>query len=76
MFGSASDLEVQAREILRMRTMLEGLISRHTGRSEETVRADIERDKILTAEEAKSYGLVDDIFVSRKRAPKLVKSAS
>jgi ATP-dependent Clp protease protease subunit len=66
-YGQSSDLEIQAREIMRMRTMLETLVSRHTERSIETVRADIERDKIFTAEEAMAYGLVDDIFTSRKR---------
>ncbi|MFC6079800.1 ATP-dependent Clp protease proteolytic subunit [Sphaerisporangium aureirubrum] len=67
-FGSSSDLEIQAREIMRMRTMLETMVARHSGRSIETVRADIERDKIFTAEQAKEYGLVDDIFTSRKRS--------
>src|SRR5881392_2634754 len=54
--GQGSDIEIQAREILRMRSLLETLISRHSGRSEEQVRQDIERDKILTAEEAVEYG--------------------
>ncbi|MEV7965730.1 ATP-dependent Clp protease proteolytic subunit [Sphaerisporangium sp. NPDC088356] len=75
-FGPTSDMEVQAREIMRMRAMLEGLISTHSGRSLESVRKDIERDKILTAEEAKEYGIVDAIFVSRKRKPALLKSAA
>jgi ATP-dependent Clp protease protease subunit len=64
--GQASDIEIQAREILRMRTLLEQMLSRHTGRSEEQVREDIERDKILNAEEALAYGLIDEVISSRK----------
>ena len=66
--GQASDVEIQAREILRMRALLESLLAKHTGRSEEQVRQDIERDKILTAEEAKEYGIVDQIFTTRADA--------
>lgn len=64
--GQGSDIEIQAREILRMRQLLEMLISKHTGRTEEQVRQDIERDKILTADEAVDYGLVDEVIPSRK----------
>src|SRR5205823_6833605 len=64
--GSGSDIEIQAREILRMRALLETLISRHSGRSEDQVREDIERDKILTADEALEYGLIDEVIRSRK----------
>ena len=60
-----NDLEIQANEILRMRALLETLLSRHTGRSEEQVREDIERDKILTAPQAVDYGLVDQVVTSR-----------
>jgi ATP-dependent Clp protease protease subunit len=67
--GQGSDIEIQAREILRMRALLETLIARHSGRSEEQVREDIERDKILTAEEALEYGLVDEVIRSRKLTP-------
>lgn len=66
-FGTGSDLEIQAREIMRLRTMLEELVARHSNRPVETVRADIERDKIFTATQAKAYGLVDDVFENRKR---------
>src|SRR5215831_8984559 len=55
-YAQGSDIEIQAREILRMRTMLEEMISNHTGRTAEQVRKDIDRDKILTAAEAKDYG--------------------
>ena len=65
-YGQASDLEIQAREISRIRKLLESTLAKHTGKSEEQVRLDIERDKILTAEEAKDYGIVDEIIQSRK----------
>ncbi|MEV4518106.1 ATP-dependent Clp protease proteolytic subunit [Dactylosporangium sp. NPDC049525] len=67
-YGQGSDIEIQAREIMRMRTNLEEMVSRHTGQAIEKVRKDIDRDKILTAEEAKEYGLVDNILVSRKKS--------
>jgi ATP-dependent Clp protease, protease subunit len=66
-YGQGSDIEIQAREIMRMRTLLEDLISRHSDRDLEQVRRDIDRDKILTAEEAKQYGLVDQVLPSRKK---------
>ncbi len=64
--GQSSDIEIQAREILRMRELLEKLISDHTGRDRELVRKDIERDKILTAPEAVEYGLIDEVVSTRK----------
>jgi ATP-dependent Clp protease protease subunit len=65
-YGQASDLEIQANEILRMRALLEELLARHSSRTVEQVREDIERDKILTAHEAVDYGLVDSVIESRK----------
>jgi ATP-dependent Clp protease protease subunit len=65
-YGQSSDIEIQAREILRMRALLETLIASHSGRTEEQVRKDIERDKILTAQEAVDYGLVDEVIKTRK----------
>jgi ATP-dependent Clp protease protease subunit len=67
-YGQGSDIEIQAREILRMRTMLEDMISKHTGQAIEKVRKDIDRDKILTAEEAKEYGLIDQVLSTRKKS--------
>jgi ATP-dependent Clp protease protease subunit len=67
-YGQGSDIEIQAREILRMRTQLEEMISRHSGQPIEKVRKDIDRDKILTAAEAKEYGLVDSVLASRKKS--------
>jgi ATP-dependent Clp protease, protease subunit len=73
-YGQSSDIEIQAREIMRIREQLEEIIARHSNRKVEEVRRDIERDKILTAEEAKTYGLVDDVFASRKRRAEVVSS--
>jgi ATP-dependent Clp protease protease subunit len=64
--GQSSDIEIQAREILRMRELLEQMIARHTGQDVEKVRKDIERDKILTAREAVEYGLIDEVVSTRK----------
>ncbi|HUY49734.1 MAG TPA: ATP-dependent Clp protease proteolytic subunit [Streptosporangiaceae bacterium] len=66
-YGQSSDLEIQAREILRMRAAMEKIVALHTGRTEEQVRHDIERDKFFTAAEAKEYGLVDEVLTSLKR---------
>src|SRR5574338_1569064 len=65
-YGQASDIEIQANEVLRMRTWLEETLARHTGRTPEQVNEDIERDKILGASEAKEYGLIDEVLASRK----------
>ncbi|MGW0536733.1 ATP-dependent Clp protease proteolytic subunit [Streptomyces sp. NPDC003032] len=64
--GQASDLAIQADEMLRTRRLLEELLARHTGQSPDRVSADIERDKILDAAAALEYGLVDRIIPSRK----------
>jgi ATP-dependent Clp protease protease subunit len=64
--GQVTDLEIQANEILRMRKLLERVLARHTGQTEDKIRADIERDTILTAGEAKEYGIVDEVITSRK----------
>jgi ATP-dependent Clp protease protease subunit len=66
--GQSSDIEIQAREILRMRDLLESMLARHTGREESAIRKDIERDKILTAREALEYGIIDEVVASRKIA--------
>jgi len=65
-YGQASDIEIQANEVLRMRSWLEETWAQHSGRTVEQVRQDIERDKILSAEEAKEYGLIDEVLASRK----------
>jgi ATP-dependent Clp protease protease subunit len=64
--GQGSDIEIQANEILRMRSEMEGILAKHTGQSLETIQRDIERDKILTAQMAVDYGVVDSVIQSRK----------
>jgi ATP-dependent Clp protease, protease subunit len=66
--GQSSDLEIQAREIVRMRDQQEEILARHTGRTPLDIRQDIERDRVFTAEQARTYGLIDDIYASRKRS--------
>ena len=63
--GQISDLEIQANEILRMRSLMEQMIADATGKTPEDVSKDVERDKILTAEQAKEYGIIDQVIVRR-----------
>lgn len=70
--GQASDIEIQANEILRMREWLEQTLADHTGRSKDEISRDIERDKILTAQAALDYGIVDQVLTSRK-TPKIAR---
>ena len=58
----------QAAEILRIRTTMEQMLARHTGKSEEDVRIDVERDKYLSAQEALEYGLIDNVLSTRVEA--------
>lgn len=64
--GQGSDIEIQANEILRMRSEMEGLLADASGRPIEQVAKDIERDKILTAQDALEYGIIDQVTESRK----------
>ncbi|MEY4067408.1 MAG: hypothetical protein RIQ44_620 [Actinomycetota bacterium] len=64
--GQASDIEIQAKEIMRLRTWLEETLSKHSNKSVAEVNRDIDRDKILTAPEALEYGLIDQVLTSRK----------
>src|SRR5699024_8236844 len=66
--GQASDLEIQAAEVLRMREWLEETLAKHSNKEASQVSNDIERDLFLTAEQAKEYGLVDQVLSSRKNA--------
>ena len=68
--GQGSDIEIQANEILRMRAEMEGIFAKHTGKKIEEIQKDIERDKILTAEDAQKYGIIDQVIASRKSAQK------
>ncbi|MDR0836929.1 MAG: ATP-dependent Clp protease proteolytic subunit [Propionibacteriaceae bacterium] len=65
-YGQSSDLEIQAREILRIRDLMEQMIADNTGQTKEQVSRDVERDKYLTAEQALEYGIVDEVLVSLK----------
>ena len=64
--GQVTDLEIQANEIMRMRIQLEEILAAHTGQTVEQVKLDIERDRILTAAQAKDYGIVDAVISTRK----------
>ena len=75
-YGQGSDIEIQAREIMRMRTQLEELLARHGNQPIEKVRKDIDRDKIMTAAEAKEYGLVDTVLVNRKKSLQAASASS
>jgi ATP-dependent Clp protease protease subunit len=66
--GQASDIEIQAAEIMRMREWLEETLSKHSKKSVAEVNKDIDRDKILGAAEAVEYGLIDQVLTSRKQA--------
>ena len=87
--GQATDIDIQAREILRMRETLDEILSRHTGQTLEQIHSDTERDFFMTGKDAKEYGLIDDIITSRdeksekpksgpclKRAPLMAKKVS
>ena len=74
--GQAVDIEIQAKEITRYRQLLERLISEHTGQPLEKVAKDTDRDYILTAEEAKAYGVIDEIITSRGITPELAAAAA
>jgi ATP-dependent Clp protease protease subunit len=66
--GQATDVELAAKEILRMRQMLDELLARHTGQTVEKIHADTDRDFVMGAEEAKEYGIIDDVISSRQAA--------
>ena len=65
-FGKATEIEIQAKEMLRLRTWLEETLAKHTGQDVEKIRKDIEVDTILTAPQAKEYGIVDEVLEARK----------
>jgi ATP-dependent Clp protease, protease subunit len=64
--GQAMDIEIHAREVLRQRRLLEEILARHTGRDVEQISKDTDRDFIMTAQEAVTYGIVDEVVTSRK----------
>ena len=64
--GTASDIEIQAREVLFTRAKMNELMSKHTGRPVEQVERDVDRDRFMSAEEAKAYGILDNVVVNRE----------
>src|SRR5512137_2260758 len=69
--GQATDISIQAKEILRIKDRLNEMLARHCGQSIETIAHDTDRDRFMSAEEAKEYGLVDLVVQSRKEIPSL-----
>ena len=65
-YGQVTDLEIAAREILRMRDLLEQILARHTGQTIERVHKDTDRDFVMEAEEAKAYGVIDEVISTRQ----------
>jgi ATP-dependent Clp protease protease subunit len=74
--GQAVDIEIQAKEIIRYRQLLDQLIAEHTGQPLEKVGKDTDRDYILTAQEAVEYGIVDEVITTRKLKPELAAAAA
>ena len=74
--GQAVDIEIQAKEILRYRALLDQVVAEHTGQPVEKVKQDTDRDYILTAEQAKEYGVIDEVIASRKIRPELAAAAA
>jgi ATP-dependent Clp protease protease subunit len=74
--GQATDIEIHAREILRIRSVLNDILVRHTGQSRERVDEDTDRDRFMTPEEAKTYGLIDEVIVSRDGKRPTAKAAA
>jgi ATP-dependent Clp protease protease subunit len=68
-YGQSSDIEIQAKEILRIRSLMEQMLAEDTGKTPEEVSRDIERDKYLTAEQALDYGIIDEVLTSLKAVP-------
>ncbi|WP_106091953.1 ATP-dependent Clp endopeptidase proteolytic subunit ClpP [Enhygromyxa salina] len=67
--GQATDIEIQAREILRLREMLNAIMAKHTGRTVDEILSDTDRDNFMSADEAKKYGLVDEVLRRVDDAP-------
>jgi len=74
--GQAVDIEIQAREILRYRRLLDEILADHTGQSVEKISKDSDRDFIMTAEEAKAYGIIDEVITSRSALEEASKVAA
>ena len=64
--GQATDIEIQAREILKLRERLNSIYVKHTGQKLAKIEAAMDRDNFMSAEEAKDFGLIDEVYVSRE----------
>ncbi|HKV52136.1 MAG TPA: ATP-dependent Clp endopeptidase proteolytic subunit ClpP [Gemmatimonadaceae bacterium] len=64
--GTASDIEIQAREILYLRSKMNELMAKHTGRTVEQIERDVDRDRFMSSDEAKQYGLIDNVIVQAR----------
>lgn len=73
--GTAADIEIQAREIIYLRQTMNELMAKHTGRPLEQVERDVDRDRFMSAEEAKQYGLIDQVIVNRVEAEQAAQAA-
>ncbi len=73
--GTASDIEIQAKEILYLKGKMNGLLAKHTGQTVEQIERDTDRDRWMSADDAKAYGLVDGIVANRTEAAEIVKPA-
>jgi ATP-dependent Clp protease protease subunit len=73
-YGQATDVEIHAREILKTKELLNAILAKHTGKDVEKIRVDTERDYFMSGEEAKQYGIVDDVIVTVKEQKKQEKS--
>jgi ATP-dependent Clp protease, protease subunit len=75
-YGQATDVEIHAREILKTKELLNAILAKHTGKDVEKIRVDTERDYFMSGEEAKQYGIVDDVIITVKEQKKQEKSES
>jgi ATP-dependent Clp protease protease subunit len=73
--GTAADIEIQAREIIYLRAKMNELMAKHTGRPLEQIERDVDRDRFMSGEEAKAYGIIDQVIVNRDQAEELQKAA-
>jgi ATP-dependent Clp protease protease subunit len=74
--GQATDISIQAKEILRLKDRLNEILAKHAGRTAEELTRDTDRDRFMSADEAKTYGLVDQVVQSRKEIPTLAEKTS
>ena len=68
--GQATDIDIHAREILRMREITNQILAKHTGQKLDKIEKDVERDFIMNPEQAKEYGIIDEIFEHKKKVEK------